>query len=182
MTTQRIVCFSICGLLSVGAAAVAQKSKQALIAEAESAGPTAVTASATIKDGEGNVLREGTNGWTCYPGNEAIGPMCNQAQWDAVLQALMAKEEPKVESFSISYMLAGEGDAVGVSNSDPFATDPASAHDHVKEGPHLMIVVPDPSALEGISTDPNNPVYVMWSGTPYAHIMVKIAEEHATHD
>ena len=39
-----------------------------------------------------------------------------------------------------------------------------------------MILVPDPAALEGLSTDPNDPVYVMWKGTPYAHIMVKISE------
>ena len=40
-----------------------------------------------------------------------------------------------------------------------------------------MIVVPDRSALEGMSTDPNDPVYVMWGDTPYAHIMVKIAAD-----
>ncbi len=32
--------------------------------------------------------------------------------------------------------------------------------------------------LEGISRDPNDPVYVMWGDTPYAHIMVKIASDH----
>ena len=40
-----------------------------------------------------------------------------------------------------------------------------------------MILVPDPAALEGISTDPQDPVYVMWKNTPYAHIMVKVGEE-----
>lgn len=40
-----------------------------------------------------------------------------------------------------------------------------------------MIVVPDAKALEGLSTDPKDPVYVMWKGTPYAHIMVRVAEE-----
>ena len=74
-------------------------------------------------------------------------------------------------------MLAGEGTALGVSNSDPYATEPAKSDDWVKEGPHLMIVVPDRGMLEGMSTDPNDPVYVMWKDTPYAHIMVKIAAE-----
>ncbi len=76
-------------------------------------------------------------------------------------------------------MLAGEGEALGVSNKDPYATAPTDDNDWVKEGPHLMIVVPDAAALEGLSTNPKDPVYVMWKGAPYAHIMVKIApEEH----
>ncbi len=40
-----------------------------------------------------------------------------------------------------------------------------------------MILVPDAAALEGLSTDPNDPVYVMWKDTPYAHIMVRISDE-----
>lgn len=82
-----------------------------------------------------------------------------------------------MEEFSISYMLAGEGEAIGVSNTDPFATEPTADNDWVREGPHLMILVPDSAALEGLSTDPRDPVYVMWKDTPYAHIMVKIAPE-----
>ncbi len=158
------------------AAAGSAAENDELIAEALSAAPPSISEEATVKDGAGNVLRQGSNSWTCYPGSEAIGPMCNQAQWDALLGALMKKDEIEVKEFSISYMLAGEGDAIGVSNSDPFAADPAAAEDFVKEGPHLMILVPDAKALEGLSTDPKDPVYVMWKGTPYAHIMVKIAD------
>ncbi len=58
--------------------------------------------------------------------------------------------------------------ALGVSNSDPYAGEPDKSDDWVKEGPHLMIVVPDSALLEGMSTDPNDPVYVMWGDTPYA--------------
>jgi hypothetical protein len=67
--------------------------------------------------------------------------------------------------------------ALGVSNSDPYATEPDKSDDWVKEGPHLMIAVPDPAMLKGLSTDPNDPVYVMWKDTPYAHIMVKISAD-----
>ena len=158
------------------AAAGSAAENDELIAEALIPSPPSISDGATVKDGAGNVLRQGSNSWTCYPGSEAIGPMCNQAQWDALLGALMKKDEIDVKEFSISYMLAGEGDAIGVSNSDPFAADPPSAADFVKEGPHLMILVPDAKALEGLSTDPKDPVYVMWKGTPYAHIMVKIAD------
>ena len=61
-----------------------------------------------------------------------------------------------------------------MSNSDPYASDPKLSHDWVKEGPHLMIVVPDRAMLKGMPTDPGDPVYVMWGDTDYAHIMVKI--------
>ena len=67
--------------------------------------------------------------------------------------------------------------ALGTSNSDPYATDPAKVEDWVKEGPHLMITVSDPAMLKGLSHDPKDPVYVMWGDTPYAHIMVKITDQ-----
>ena len=157
--------------------AQAERSDEELIAGAESAAPMLITQNAAIKTMDGRVLREGTNGWTCYPGTETIGPMCNEPQWDGLLGALMSKETPEVNQFSVSYMLAGEGQALGASNIDPFATEPTDDNQWVKEGPHLMILVPDPTSLEGLSTNPKDPVYVMWKDTPYAHIMVKIAEE-----
>jgi len=154
-----------------------QMSDAELIASAESAGPETITQNATIKTMDGRVLREGTSSWTCYSGNEMAGPMCNQPQWDEVIGALMAKAPVEVKEVSISYMLAGEGDAPGGSNIDPFATEPTPDNQWIKEGPHLMILVPDLDMLEGLSTDPEDPVYVMWKGTPYAHIMVRIAEQ-----
>lgn len=160
-----------------GTAAAGDEEKKALIESALSAGPASITEHATVKDLEGNVLRKGSNGWTCYPQSAGAGPMCNEAQWDAVIAALGSKQPVTVEEFSISYMLAGEGDAIGVSNVDPYATEPTDDNDWVKEGPHLMILVPDASLLEGLSTDPSDPVYVMWKGTPYQHIMVRISEE-----
>ncbi len=150
--------------------------QESVIASAESAGPVAVTANATIKAPDGTVLRAGTNSYTCYPQQDIIGPMCNEAVWDELIGAMLNKQDFKPGKFSVSYMLAGEGTAIGVSNSDPYATNPAHNHDWVKEGPHLMIVVPDRAALEGLSRNPDDPVYVMWADTPYAHIMVKVEE------
>jgi hypothetical protein len=151
--------------------------EDAAIASAVSAGPTSVTANATIKAADGTVLRQGSSGYTCYPQQDMMGPMCNEAPWDELIAAMLNKKEFSPEKFSVSYMLAGEGTAIGVSNSDPYATDPKSSKDWVKEGPHLMIIVPDRSILEGLSRNPNDPVYVMWGDTPYAHIMVKITDE-----
>ncbi len=170
------VIFSLIGLGLLGGTFALAGDTDSVIASAESAGPSSVTANATIKDSDGTVLREGTNSYTCYPQQEIIGPMCNEAVWDELLGAMLNKKDFNPGSFSVSYMLAGEGTAIGVSNSDPYATDPASSDDWVKEGPHLMIVVPNRAALEGLSRDPSDPVYVMWGDTPYAHIMVKVVE------
>ena len=149
----------------------------AMIASAESAGPVAVTSNATIKAPDGTVLRKGSNSYTCYPQQDIIGPMCNEAVWDDLIGSMLNKESFKPNKFSVSYMLAGEGSALGVSNSDPYVSESSKCDDCVKEGPHLMIVVPDRAMLEGLSTDPNDPVYVMWKDTQYAHIMVKIATD-----
>jgi hypothetical protein len=170
---------STCACLSVfGCSLIFAEDPAQMIASAESAGPPAVTANATIRAPDGTMLREGSNGYTCYPQQEAAGPMCNEPVWDALMSAMMSKQDFTAESLSVSYMLAGEGTAIGVSNSDPYATDSHTSKDWVKEGPHLMIVVPDHAMLEGMSTDPADPVYVMWKDTPYAHIMIKVAAEH----
>jgi hypothetical protein len=168
---------SCLGLALLGSSLTLAGEKEAMIASAETAGPAAVTANATIKAGDGTVLRKGSNGFTCYPQQKIIGPMCNDPVWDALIQSMLNKKDFKPDRISVSYMLAGEGTAIGASNSDPYAKDPANSNDWVKEGPHLMIVVPDPAMLEGMSTNTNDPVYVMWKDTPYAHIMVKIAAD-----
>jgi hypothetical protein len=171
---NKFINLCVCLVLLGNNLALAADNK-AMIASAKSAGPVAVTSSATIKAPDGTVLRKGSSSYTCYPQQDIIGPMCNEAVWDSLISAMLNKESFNPDKFSVSYMLAGEGSALGVSNSDPYATDPETSDDWVKEGPHLMIVVPDRAMLEGLSTDPNDPVYVMWKDTPYAHIMVKIA-------
>jgi len=73
----------------------------------------------------------------------------------------------------VSYMLQGDG---GVSNSDPYHPDPKSAKDFIKEGPHLMLILPK-AMLKGITDDPHKGgPYVMWKDTPYAHIMIPIGD------
>ena len=70
-------------------------------------------------------------------------------------------------------MLQGDYGA-GVSNSDPYHPDPKNAEDYVETGPHLMIIGP-PEMLDAFATDPDNGgAYLMWKGTPYAHLMVPV--------
>ena len=61
------------------------------------------------------------------------------------------------------------------SNINPFDSEPAADNDWVVEGPHVMIIVPDQSVLEGLPITPDTDErYVMWSGTDYAHIMLPV--------
>lgn len=141
------------------------------IAYAESAGIPEIAAEATILDAEGNVLREGTNEWTCMVMPRA--PMCVDPQWKALVSALMSgDEEFEATEVGLSYMLRGDA---GASNTDPFATEPTPDNDWVVTGPHIMLISPDPSTLAGIPTEPSGSgPYVMWSGTPFAHVMIPV--------
>ena len=154
-----------------GAALAADK--QAMIEDAQSAAPDEISTQATIMDWEGNVLQEGSNGFTCFPTPPTLNgtsPMCVDGPWAAWADAWMNKKPFQAKSVGVSYMLAGDG---GASNIDPYAEGETSDNDWIVEGPHLMIIVPDPAGLEGMSTDPHNGgPYVMWKGTDYAHIMI----------
>ncbi len=160
------------------AQARAQAGRDAMIAEALSAGIPDISADATIMDWEQNVLREGSNGYICLPTpppfaeRDTAAPMCVDETWMTWAAAWAGQQEFQADRVGISYMLAGDA---GASNIDPYAEGPTADNDWVVEGAHLMLLVPDNSALEGLSTDPENGgPYVMWKGTPYAHIMVPI--------
>jgi len=152
------------------------------IANAMSAGPAAITAEATILDWPSDpaggliVLREGTNGWTCLtdrPDTPANDPMCLDQVWVEWTNALMLGEKPHVTSPGLAYMLQGGSDA---SNTDPFATEPAPGEDWVVSPPHVMLLYPDSVDLSQLTTDhTSGGPYVMWAGTPYAHIMMPVA-------
>lgn len=143
------------------------------IARAQSAAHPAISADATIMDVDGTILKKGSNGWTCMPGTKPGDkhPMCNDAVWGELMAAASKGEDFTTDKIGISYMMQGDAH---VSNSDPAATDPDNGDVWIKEGPHLMIVVPR-EMLKGISDDPyNGGPYVMWKDTPYAHIMVPV--------
>ena len=152
--------------------------------EAMSAAPPSVGKAATIYDlnvdDQGNfiVLREGSNGWSCFPdapGTPSVDPMCLDQTWMGWLAALVAKQDPNTTVPGLAYMLQGGSDA---SNTDPFATVPAAGDDWVSSPPHVMLLLPgdlDPSAF---STDhaAGGP-YIMWAGTPYEHIMMPVSDD-----
>ncbi len=163
--------------LSLAGAALAGDDLQSRIDLARSAAPAAISGDATIVV-DGKVVVEGSNGWTCMPdtmpGDGAA--MCNDAKWMQMMQAVGSKSDYSATGVGISYMLQGDYGA-GVSNATPYHPDPKNAEDYVETGPHIMILVPR-ELLEGYNRDPaTGGPYVMWGDTPYAHIMVPVADE-----
>lgn len=150
------------------------ETKEAKIARALSAAPEEVARAARVvdtdTDGKTIVLREGTNGFTCMPGNlKAVGdpPMCADAasmQWAADFRARKPKPTNKIPG--ITYMLAG---ATQRSDSDPYdKTGPA-----ITVSPHWMIMWPFDAKTTGLpTTHKSTGAYIMWAGSPYAHLHV----------
>ena len=149
------------------------------IASAMSAAPQEIATEAAVMDSDasGNMveLRAGTNGWMCMPDvptTPGTDPMCADATSQQWLGAYLTKATPQVSGVGIVYMLQGGSDA---SNTDPFATGPAPGAEWVDSGAHVMVVPPNPALLDAFPTDPaSGGPFVMWKGTPYAHLMVPV--------
>jgi len=153
---------------------------QAMIDDAMAAGPAAIAENATIMDMTGKtVLREGSNGWTCFPDNPGTpgpDPMCLDKTWMGWLQALVAGKEPDTKAVGLAYMLSGGSD----SNIDPFAAGPEEGNDWINSPAHIMVLVPGDIDQTGYTTDPNTGgPWIMWAGTPYEHLMMPV-DPHAT--
>lgn len=173
--------------VSVAAASLAAASPSALadansdvIKSAEAAAPAAIASGAAVygMDDKGNMitLREGKNGWWCMPDSPATpgpDPMCGDANAMEWAMAWIGKTEPPKGKVGFMYMLAGGTDA---SNTDPYAAAPTEGNNWIKTGPHVMVMNAT-DMMAGYPTDANpdtSKPYVMWPGTPYAHLMVPI--------
>lgn len=169
----------VAGML-VPAAAAAQ-SDEAKIEEALSAAPPQLRDTVAVRDLDGTLLRDGEAGFTCMPGPDGFaGPMCLDEEWMAWFDAYRNKREFSPSRLGIAYMMAGDSPGGGASNIAPYDQAPAPGNDWVVEGPHVMIIVPDDAALDGLprTLDTAGP-YVMWAETPYAHIMLPVDERPA---
>ena len=170
------------GCLALGAAlpaAGAEPDKDAVILEALRAAPPAVASTASVMGWDHKILRQGSGPYTCMPTDPdtrakgGYGPMCLDQPWMAWLDAYAGKKPFKTDRTGVAYMLAGD---TGASNIDPYAKGPTADNQWVAEGPHVMVLLPNPAQLEGLPTDPKSGgAYVMWKGTPYAHVMVPVA-------
>lgn len=150
------------------------KSDAAVIAKATSAAPPDIGRNAAVMgmgaDGKMKELRAGTNGWMCML-DLAGDSMCLDKEWQAWGDAWMNKKDPpKPKTVGVAYMLKGDK---GASNTDPYATKPTADNQWVVSGPHIMLLPTDVSQLDAYPTDwTKGGPWVMWKGTPYAHIMV----------
>ncbi len=148
--------------------------RQVRIRYAESAAPYELASQATVIDPMTDaVLRQGTNGWTCLP---LVGsPMCLDGAWLKWWQAVRSGTDPAITRIGLAYMLAGDD---GGSNIAGAGRDgPTADNDWVIVGPHVMVLSPDPALLDALPSDPETGgPFVMWRGSPLAHVMMPIDE------
>jgi hypothetical protein len=152
------------------------------VASAESAAPASIAHNASIMtvgaNGAMTEVRKGTNGWTCIPDapdTPGTDPMCFDANAGKWVDAWVHHKPPPAGAVGVMYMLEGGTDA---SNTDPYATKPTADNDWVKTGSHIMIVGSKEILAgypSGAKPDTSAP-YVMWAGTPYAHLMVPVKQ------
>ena len=153
------------------------------------AAPAYIAANATVLDANMEPLRVGTNGGTCLaasprgmsdPENgwknphEAM-PVCADGESMKWMQGFMSQTEPKLDRDGFAWMLHGD---TGEDNTTPMVMSKSDAKDPsqwIESGPHLMLMPKNPKTLEGYSSDFNTgSPYVMFDGTPYAHLMIPV--------
>ena len=74
-------------------------SKSAWIKLAMAAGPSSISANATIKDYDGTMPRNGTSDWVCMTGSDAqrINPTCLDEEWSKFFDRFMSGESNDIE-------------------------------------------------------------------------------------
>ena len=150
------------------------QSTQTKIARALAAAPPDVAKAATVAemDGQGKttVLRAGTNGFTCMPDDPTGAGTPAMCADEASMQWFrdFAEHKPKPTNTipGVTYMLAG---ATQRSDSDPYDT----ISEPIAIGPHWMIMWPfDPKTTGLPTTHKPTGAYIMWAGSPYAHVHI----------
>ena len=159
------------------------KTEPEYIAKVKTAAPASVVNNATITmpqpDGSSKTVQTGSNGFTCFIGNDGT-PECDDQNAMEWRKALQAKQGPP-NNIGFIFMLAGD---TGTSNHD---SSERHTHKHwVQTGPHVMIVggaaremlSPYPSDLD--VKDPTQP-FVMYPGKSNQHLMIPVqSQELAT--
>ena len=157
---------------------VQSMSQEKQIKLALSAAPPRIAKHAAVlvfgEDGKLKEGKPGTNGFTCIPTVMNLpdpDPMCMDAAVKQWWEDLMANApKPSNTAPGIAYMARGgshwENGKRVVMKEEPGAKI-------VKEPPHWMIIWPFEAKTSMIPSAPNpSGVYVMFDGTPYAHLMV----------
>jgi hypothetical protein len=145
---------------------------------AESGAPAAISSKAAITrlDAKGNatIVRTGTNGFTCIvgvPGDPDAAFCADQNGYAWMVSAASGLPKPTSTQPGIAYMAQG-GLHYETPSGEVVMMPDANTHS-VKEPPHWMLMWPFDPAASGLPTKPNpGGVYIMFAGTPYAHLMI----------
>ena len=145
---------------------------------AQSAAPAAISTGAAIARIDPTQktvtqLRAGSNGFTCsvIPDGSAA-PYCGDKNgWAWFAAAFTGQPKPPNPEPGIAYMMQGGIHYETATGDIVMAKGPATKD--VKEPPHWMLTWPIDPAGSGLPTRPNpSGVYIMFAGSPYAHLMV----------
>lgn len=182
-TTLAAVISSIFLFAAVSSAIAAKKgiedmSREEMIKTAMSAAPDKISKEATVMvpgpDGKLTVAKQGTNEFTCIPdisGQEKPDPFCgDKAAMQWMNDLVSKKERPSNTEPGIAYMAKGgwhwEKDGKVLLGPEPDAK-------RMKEPPHWMVFWPFDPEKTSLPTEPGKfGAYVMYEGTPFAHLMV----------
>ena len=160
---------------SMAKSKVKKMSNAELIRSALSAAPRDIAEHAAVMapDANGKLaeIHAGTNGWTCLadePDTPGLDPMCADKAALRWLQAYMAHAPKPTNTVpGVVYMLQGGSD---ISATDPYAK---KTEHFVESPPHYMILWPYDAKATGFSATPKKTgTWIMWAGTPYAHLMI----------
>jgi hypothetical protein len=139
--------------------------------------PAAISAKAAVArigaDGKVSSVRQGSNGFTCTvmpDGTDA--PFCGDRNaWAWMVAAMSHQPRPPNREPGTAYMMAG-GEHFETPDGK-IVMEPSANTRTVKEPPHWMLMWPVDPATSGLPTRENPMgVYVMFAGTPYAHLMI----------
>ena len=170
-----VIVLAMLGL--VPAAAADEMTVEQKIERAMSAAPARISANATIMDSDGTVLREGTNEWICKPGGPAGSktyPICNDPVFTAWADAVWNDKPFSTDVIGYSYMLAG---GFSPDTTNPFAKKSEPTENSHHEGPHLMLVLPNPAMRKGISSDPDDDdIFVIFEDTPMELVIIPLGD------
>lgn len=159
-------------------AATGPEAEAEFIRAAEEAAPSRIASQATIArlepTGKVTTVRKGTNRFTCTimpDGSNA--PFCgDQIAFPWMVAAMSNQPKPPASTQpGIGYM--AKGGMHYETSSGEIVLHPSAETKEVKEPPHWMLLWPVDPAASGIPTRPNaGGTYIMFPGTPYAHLMI----------
>jgi hypothetical protein len=180
MQLHRLLCTALLAsvLLASRARAQGAMGDAQYIKVAESGAPADISSKAAIVrlDAKGNptTVRTGTNGFTCIvgvPGDPDAAFCGDQNAYTWIVSAASGQPKPTNTQPGIAYMAQG-GVHYETPSGEVVMMPGANTH-AVKEPPHWMLMWAFDPAGSGLPTKPNpGGVYIMFAGTPYAHLMI----------